>query len=45
MAVTFHTLQEFMLHTENITYLVIVAALIAITFFFHFLTQRDDDEQ
>ncbi len=44
METTIHTLQDYMLHTENITYLLIVAALIAITFFFRFLTERDDDE-
>ena len=42
---TIYTLQEYMLHTENITYLLIVAALIAITFFYRFLTERDDDEK
>ena len=42
---TIHTLQEFMLHTENITYILIVAALIGITFFFRFLTDRDDDDE
>ena len=42
---TIHTLQEYMLHTETITYLIIVAALIGITFFYRFLTDRDDDEE
>ena len=42
---TIHTLQDYMLRTENITYILIVAALIAITFFFRFLTDRDDDEE
>jgi len=42
---TIHTLQDYMLHTENITYILIVAALIGITFFFRFLTDRDDDEE
>ena len=41
---TLHTLQEYMLHTETITYVIIVAALIGITFFYRFLTDRDDDE-
>ena len=45
MESTIHTLQEYMLHTESITYILIVAALIAITFFFRFLTERDDDEK
>ncbi|MDX2455531.1 sulfate respiration complex protein HmcD [Desulfosarcina sp.] len=40
---TIYTLQEFMLHTENITYVLIVAALLGITGFWLFLTDRDDD--
>ena len=42
---TIHTLQDYMLHTESITYIIIVAALIGITFFYRFLTDRDDDEK
>ncbi len=42
---TIYTLQDYMLHTENITYILIVGALVAITFFFRFLTDRDDDEE
>jgi len=42
---TIHTLQEYMLHTESVTYVIIVAALIGITFFYRFLTERDDDEE
>jgi hypothetical protein len=38
-----HTLQEFMVHTENVTYILIVIALIAITAFWHFLTEKDED--
>ncbi|MDX2502082.1 MAG: hypothetical protein QNL14_16455 [Deltaproteobacteria bacterium] len=45
METTIHTLQEYMLHTESITYIIIVAALIGITFFYRFLTDRDDDEK
>ncbi len=45
MESTIHTLQDYMLHTESITYILIVAALISITFFFRFLTDRDDDEE
>jgi len=41
---TFQTLQDFMLHTESITYIIIVAALIGITLFYRFLTDRDDEE-
>ena len=44
MESTIHTLQDFMLHTESITYILIVAALIGITFFYLFLTDRDDDD-
>ena len=40
-----HTLQEYMLHTESITYILIVGALLAITFFWLFLSQHDDDEE
>ena len=42
---TIHTLQNYMLHTESITYIIIVAALVGITFFYRFLTDRDDDEE
>ena len=45
METTIHTLQEYMLHTESVTYIIIVAALIGITFFYRFLTDRDDDEK
>jgi hypothetical protein len=41
---TIHTLQEYMFHTESITYILIVAALLGITLFWLFLSQRDDDE-
>jgi hypothetical protein len=42
---TIHTLQDYMLHTESITYILIVGALVGITFFYHFLTDKDDDEK
>ncbi|MGB9441723.1 MAG: hypothetical protein WCB15_27540 [Desulfobacterales bacterium] len=42
---TIHTLQDYMLHTESITYILIVGALIGITYFYRFLTERDDDEE
>ena len=45
MESTIHTLQDFMLHTESITYILIVAALIGITFFYLFLTDGDDDDK
>lgn len=38
-----NTLHEFMLHTKNITYLLIVIALIGIAGFWLFLTERDDE--
>lgn len=37
------TLHEFMLRTESITYLIIVAALIGIAGFFMFLSDRDGE--
>ena len=40
---TINTLHEFMLHTENITYILIVVFLIAITAFWRFLTDRDEE--
>ena len=43
METTIHTLHDYMLHTDSITYIIIVAALIGITFFYRFLTDRDDD--
>ena len=42
---TIHTLHEFMLHTESITYIIIVGALIGITLFYRFLTDRDEDNE
>ena len=42
---TIHTLHDYMLHTESITYILIVGALIGITFFYRFLTDRDGDEK
>ena len=45
METTIYTLQEYMLHTESIAYIIIVAALIGITFFYRYHTERDDDEE
>jgi hypothetical protein len=45
MEETIHTLHDHMLHTESITYILIVGALVGITFFYRFLTDRDDDEK
>ncbi len=38
-----HTLHEFMLHTKNIIYIIIVMALLAMPAFGAFLTGADDD--
>jgi len=38
----FHTLHDFMLHTESVTYILIVLALIGIAGFWCFLTGNDD---
>mgnify|MGYP005832239599 FL=1 len=38
-----HSLHEFMLRTESITYILIAAALCAFVFFWRFLSERDDD--
>jgi hypothetical protein len=40
---TINTLQEFMLHTKNITYVLMVVALLGIAGFWLFLTERDDE--
>jgi hypothetical protein len=44
MEPTFHTYQEFHLHTEAITYILIVASLIGIAWFWKFLSGKDSDE-
>lgn len=43
MEQTFHTLHDFMLHTESITYIIMGLSLIAVLGFWLFLTQHDDD--
>jgi len=40
----FHTLHDFMVHTKAVTYLLIIAALVGITGWWGFLTERDQDE-
>lgn len=40
---TFNTLQEFLLHTKNVTYILIVLALIAIGLFWRFLSAGDEE--
>lgn len=39
----FHSLHDFMLHTKNLTYILIAAGLAGIGGFWLFLTGRDDD--
>ena len=39
----FYTLQEFMLFTKGVTYIIMVISLFAITGFWLFLTGRDED--
>ena len=38
-----HTLQEFMLHTKNIIYILIVMVLVAMPAFWKFLTGGDEE--
>ena len=45
MEESIHTLQEYMFHTESITYILIVLALLGFTFFYLFLSQREDDNE
>ena len=37
-----YTLHDFMLRTEGVTYIMIVAALCGFIFFWRFLSERDD---
>jgi len=39
----FNTLQEYMLHTEGVTYILIVVALCCLAGFWGWLTARDDE--
>lgn len=41
---TIHTLQQFMLHTKNVIYILIVLALMGLPAFWCFLVGRDEDE-
>ena len=38
-----HTLQDFMLHTKNIIYILIVMVLVAMPAFWKFLNSGDDE--
>lgn len=42
---TFHTLHDFIIHTENITYWLILISLLGIVAFWRFLTARDQDDE
>ena len=39
----FYTLQEFMTHTEGVTYILIIAILLGMLGFWNFLVDRDED--
>ncbi len=39
----YYTLQDFMLHTKSVTYIVMAAALCGFVMFWNFLTGRDKD--
>ncbi|MDF1591551.1 MAG: hypothetical protein P1P89_08575 [Desulfobacterales bacterium] len=41
---SFYTLQEFMTHTEGVTYVLIVVILLGMLGFWNFLVERDQDE-
>ncbi len=43
MEPTFHTYQEFFLHTEAVTYILIIASLIGIALFWNFLSGKDNE--
>ena len=38
-----HTLHQYMLRTESITYILVLAALVGFPFFWRFLCERDQD--
>jgi len=43
MAPDFHTLQDFLLYTEGISYWLMAVALCVVTGYWLFLSERDDD--
>lgn len=43
METIYHTLHDYMLRTEGVTYLLIIASLISIAGFWFFLTGNDKD--
>lgn len=44
MEPVFFTLQEFYTHTKGVLYLLMFAALFAVTLFWRFLTGKDEDD-
>ncbi len=40
-----YTLQDFMLHTENTTYVILAIYLICVVGFWQFLTKKEKDEE
>ncbi len=40
----FYTLQDFMWHNENVTYILLGISLVIMVFFWTFLTERDSDD-
>ncbi len=43
MKETIMTLQEFMLHTESVTYIIMGLSLVGVLGFWFFLTETDED--
>jgi hypothetical protein len=41
---TFHTLQEFMLHTKGLAYILVGVMLLGMLGFWRYLTGRDEDK-
>ncbi len=41
----FYTLHDFLLHTKNVTYLLLAGILIALPLFWRFLTGRDEKKK
>lgn len=41
---TFYTLHQFLLHTESVTYVLMLASLLGVLCFWVFLTARDEEE-
>ncbi len=45
METVFYTLHDFMVHTKAVTYILIVAGLAGITWWWGFLTDGDEDDR